>query len=266
MGEKPRVVVFIVAYQAEKTLETVLSRVPASLFSDYACSVLVIDDASKDRTFEVAREYQRAHPELPLVLRRNELNEGYGGNQKVGYAHAIAENADAVALLHGDAQYAPEELPKLVAPVCRGQADAVFGSRMLEPFAALRGGMPLYKFIGNKILTGVQNRLLGARLSEFHSGYRVYSVPLLKRLNFTLNSHDFHFDSEIIIQILNAGGRIQEVPISTRYGDEICRVNGMKYAKDVVRVSLQNVAHRARLVHQRKFEPIGPVDTDLEPG
>jgi glycosyltransferase involved in cell wall biosynthesis len=265
MGEKPRVVVFIVAYQAEKTLETVLSRVPASLFADYACSILVVDDASTDGTFEVARRYQRQHPELPLDLRRNELNEGYGGNQKVGYKHAIAENADAVVLLHGDGQYAPEELPELVAPVCRREADAVLGSRMLEPFAALRGGMPLYKFVGNKILTSVQNRLLGTTLSEFHSGYRVYSVPLLRRLNFTLNSNDFHFDSEIIIQILNAGGRILELPISTHYGDEICRVNGVKYAKDVVSVSLQHVAHRARLLRQRRFDPVGGGHTDLEP-
>jgi 2-polyprenyl-3-methyl-5-hydroxy-6-metoxy-1,4-benzoquinol methylase len=115
--------------------------------------------------------------------------------------------------------------------------------------------MPLYKYVGNKILSTVQNRLLGTKLSEFHSGYRVYSVPFLKRLQFKLNSNDFHFDSEIIIQILNAGGRILELPIPTYYGDEICRVNGLKYAKDVVRVTLENVAHRAGVLHQRRFEP-----------
>jgi glycosyltransferase involved in cell wall biosynthesis len=251
----PRVVIFIVAYQAERTLEAVLSRVPVALFSDYECSILVIDDASPDRTLEVGHRYQRRHPELPLTVLCNEFNRGYGGNQKVGYAHAIARNADAVALLHGDGQYAPEELPKLLAPVCRGEADAVFGSRMLEPLGALRGGMPLYKFLGNKLLTSMQNRLLGTGLSEFHSGYRVYSVPFLKRLRYQLNSDEFHFDSEIIIQILNAGGRILELPIATHYGNETCRVDGMKYARDVVRVTLENLAHRAGLVHQQRFDP-----------
>lgn len=254
-ARKPRVIVFIVAYQAESTLKAVLDRIPATLFSEYECSILVVDDASADRTAEVGREYKQAHPEVPLTVLRNEYNQGYGGNQKVGYTYAIAEGADAVALLHGDAQYAPEELPKLLGPVCRGEADAVFGSRMLEPFAALRGGMPLYKYVGNRILSTTQNWLLRTKLSEFHSGYRVYSVPFLKRLNFKLNSNDFHFDSEIIIQLLNAGGRIEELPIPTYYGDEICRVNGMKYAKDVVRVTLQNVAHRAGILHQRRFDP-----------
>jgi len=248
--------VFIVAYQAESTLKAVLERIPRQIFTDYECSILVVDDASEDRTLSVGREFQRAHPEIPLTVLRNEYNQGYGGNQKVGYTHAIAEGADAVALLHGDAQYAPEELPKLLAPVCSGAADAVFGSRMLERFGALRGGMPLYKYVGNKILSTVQNRLLGTKLSEFHSGYRVYSVPFLKRIHFKLNSNDFHFDSEIIIQILNAGGRITELPIPTYYGDEICRVNGLKYAKDVMHVTVQNVAHRAGVLHQRRFEPV----------
>jgi len=263
-SKKPRVVIFIVAYFAESTLESVLERIPASLWEDYDCSILVVDDASEDRTLAVGREYQRTHPHIPMTVLRNEHNQGYGGNQKVGYTHAMAEGADAVALLHGDGQYAPEELPKLLAPICRGEADAVFGSRMLETFGALRGGMPLYKYVGNKILTGVQNRLLKTHLSEFHSGYRVYSVPFLGRLQFKLNSNDFHFDSEIIIQLINAGGRILELPIPTYYGNEICRVNGMKYAKDVVAVTLQNVAHRAGLLHQRRFDPAGGKNTHYD--
>jgi glycosyltransferase involved in cell wall biosynthesis len=261
---KPKVVIFIVAYYAETTLEAVLSRIPASVFDDYDCSILVVDDASEDRTEAVGREYQRLHPEISLTVLRNEYNQGYGGNQKVGYTHALAQGADAIVLLHGDAQYAPEELPNLLAPVCRGRADAVFGSRMLSRFGALRGGMPLYKYVGNKILTGVQNALLGTKLSEFHSGYRVYSGPFLQRIQFKLNSNDFHFDSEIIIQILNAGGRILELPIPTYYGDEICRVNGMKYAKDVVSVTLQNVAHRAGLLYQRRFDPLDGKNTHYD--
>jgi len=254
MPQKPRLLIFVIAYYADSTLKKVLERIPAAVFAEYDCEVLVVDDASKDRTFEIGREYQAAHPEIRMTVLRNEYNQGYGGNQKVGYAYAIAAGFDFVAMVHGDGQYAPEELPRLTAPLRDGRADAVMGSRMLERFGALRGRMPLYKFVGNKILTAIQNRLLGARLSEFHSGYRVYSVAMLKRLPFRLNSNDFHFDTEIIIQLLNAGARIVELPIPTYYGDEISRVNGLKYAKDVLVATTANAFHRANLLHQRRFD------------
>jgi glycosyltransferase involved in cell wall biosynthesis len=252
---RPRLLIFIVAYYAESTLRWVLDRVPEALFEAYDCEILVVDDASKDRTFEVGTEYQREHASVRMTVLRNEYNQGYGGNQKVGYAYAIAQGFDFVALVHGDGQYAPEELPKLLAPLASGRADAVFGSRMLKPGHALKGGMPLYKYVGNRILTTLQNALLGSSLSEFHSGYRIYSVEALTRIPLRLNSNDFHFDTEIIIQLLNAGARILELPIPTYYGDEICRVNGMKYAGDVLWATLQNVAHRAGVRYQRRFDP-----------
>jgi 2-polyprenyl-3-methyl-5-hydroxy-6-metoxy-1,4-benzoquinol methylase len=213
-----------------------------------------VDDASEDRTFEIGREYREAHPEIRMTVLRNQFNQGYGGNQKVGYSFAIAQGFDLVAMVHGDGQYAPEQLPALAAPLRDGEADAVFGSRMMDRFGALKGGMPLYKYVGNKILSTLQNRLLRTKLSEFHSGYRVYSVKLLERIPFRLNSNDFHFDTEIIIQVLNAGGRILEKPIPTYYGDEISRVNGMKYAKDVMLATLQNVLHRSQILYQRRFD------------
>jgi glycosyltransferase involved in cell wall biosynthesis len=251
---KKRLLVFVVAYHAESTLTTVLERIPPALFDTYDCEILVIDDASADRTFEIGREYKGQHPEVPLTVLRNELNQGYGGNQKVGYSYAIAEGFDIVALLHGDAQYAPEKLPDLAAPVAAGEAEAVFGSRMMVPGAAIKGGMPLYKYVGNRILTSVQNFVLGTRLSEFHSGYRIYSVAALAKVPFRLNSNDFHFDTEIIIQLLNAKARIVELPIPTYYGDEICRVNGMKYAGNVLTATLRNAAHRAGVLYQRRFD------------
>ena len=189
-----------------------------------------------------------------MTVLRNEYNQGYGGNQKVGYAFALAEGFDFVAMVHGDGQYAPEELPRHVAPLRDGEADAVFGSRMLEGHAALKGGMPLYKYVGNRVLTAAQNALLGTRLSEFHSGYRIYSTRALARIPFRLNSNDFHYDTEIIIQLLNAGLRIKELPIPTYYGDEICRVNGMKYAKDVMVATVQNFLHRSGVLYQRRFD------------
>jgi glycosyltransferase involved in cell wall biosynthesis len=256
---RPRLLVFVIAYYADKTLKQVLERIPRGIFDEYDCEVLVVDDASLDRTFEIGREYRAAHPEIRMTVLRNEFNQGYGGNQKVGYAFAIAHGFDFVAMVHGDGQYAPEELPNLAVPLREGRADAVFGSRMIDRFGALRGGMPLYKYVGNKILSTVQNRLLGTRLSEFHSGYRVYSTAILRRIPFQLNSNDFHFDTEIIIQLLNAGGRIVELPIPTYYGDEISRVNGMKYARDVVKATLQNVLHRRNILYQRRFDT-GPQD------
>ncbi len=254
--EKQRLLIFVIAYYAESTLKKVLERIPRKLFDQFDCEVLIVDDGSEDRTFAIGREYKEAHPEMRLTVLRNELNQGYGGNQKVGYSYAIAEGFDFVAMLHGDGQYAPEELPRLMEPLQTGEADAVFGSRMMTPFGALKGGMPLYKFVGNKLLTRAQNALLRSNLSEFHSGYRIYSVAMLERIPFRLNSNDFHFDTEIIIQVMNAGGKIKELPIPTYYGDEICRVNGMKYAKDVMVATLRNAAHRSGLLYQRRFEPI----------
>jgi len=263
-ASRPRLLIFVIAYYAEKTLVSVLDRIPSSVFADHETEILVVDDASDDRTFAIGREYRQAHPGTPMTVLRNEYNQGYGGNQKVGYTFAIDRGFDLVAMVHGDGQYAPEELPTLLAPLTAGTADAVFGSRMTTAFGALRGGMPLYKYLGNRVLSAAQNALLGTRLSEFHSGYRIYSVAGLKRLAFNLNSNDFHFDTEIIIQCLNAGLRIQELPIPTYYGDEISRVNGMKYARDVMVATVQNVFHRTGLLWQRRFEPVAQGNTHYQ--
>ena len=260
LDSRPRLLVFVIAYYAEATLTSVLERIPDSIFEEYDCEVLVVDDASDDRTNEVGRAYRQAHPEIAITVLRNQFNQGYGGNQKVGYTFAIHEGFDFVAMVHGDGQYAPEELPNLVAPVRDRQADAVFGSRMMSRFGALRGGMPLYKFVGNRILTWTQNRLLGTRLTEFHSGYRVYSVAALKKISYRLNTNGFHFDTEIIIQLLNAGQKIVELPIPTYYGNEICRVNGVTYARDVLLATARNVAHRSGLLYQRRFDPVSEQD------
>src|SRR5262249_44138724 len=128
-GRRDRLLVFVIAYYAEDTLKSVLERIPASIFDDYASEILIVDDASDDRTSEIGREYQQAHPHIPMPVLRNEYNQGYGGNQKVGYEFAILERFDFVAMIHGAGQYAPEELPRLVLPLTAGTADAVFGSR-----------------------------------------------------------------------------------------------------------------------------------------
>lgn len=263
-----RLLVFVVAYYAESTLTGVLQRIPRQVFEDFDCEVLVVDDGSQDRTYEIGEEYRRQHPEIRLTVLRNELNQGYGGNQKIGYTFAIRRGFDFVALVHGDGQYAPEELPRLVAPLCEGRADAVFGSRMMRPKDALRGGMPLYKFVGNRVLTAFENLLLGTRLSEFHSGYRVYAVRALARVPFLLNTDDFHFDTEIIVQLLGARLRIVELPIPTYYGGEICRVNGLRYSWNVAVAVLRASLHRAGVLYQRRYdcEPEGNAHYELKLG
>ena len=231
-GQVPKIAVVVVAYNAESTLRDVLDRVPVD-FRERIQRVYVCDDASTDDTYQVGLDYYEGNPDYPLTVIRHDRNLGYGGNQKAGYARAIADGMDIVVLLHGDGQYAPECLPDMVAPLERGEADAVFGSRMMVRRAALEGGMPLYKYVGNRILTRFENAVLGTNLSEFHSGYRAYSTAALRRIDIAANSDGFDFDTEIIIRLVDAGYRITEIPIPTYYGDEICRVNGMQYAWDV---------------------------------
>ena len=237
----PRIGVLVVAYNAATTLAQTLSRLPDA-FTQVVEHVLVCDDASTDDTYEVGLRFKSGST-LPLTVMRHQRNLGYGGNQKVGYAWAIEHGLDIVVLLHGDGQYAPECIEDLVAPLVSGDADAVFGSRMLVRGDALRGGMPPYKYVGNRILTRIQNRLTGLALSEWHSGYRAYRVDALGDLDLTSYSDGFDFDTEIILGLAGAQKRIVEVPIPTYYGDEICRVNGISYAKDV---TLDTIRHWAR--------------------
>ncbi len=253
-----RVLIFIVAYNAEKTISSVLSRIPEALRTPNV-EVLIIDDSSKDRTFAAGLKHEQRGDGYRITILRNPVNQGYGGNQKLGYRYAIDNGYDIVALVHGDGQYAPEKLPALLGPLVQGEADAVFGSRMIKKEDALKGGMPLYKWIGNQVLTTYQNLMLGSHLSEFHSGYRLYSVAALRKIPFERNSNDFHFDTDIIVQLHFAGMRIVELPIPTFYGDEICHVNGMKYAWHCFKTMIRAAMHRKNLLYDRKFD-VGPVE------
>jgi glycosyltransferase involved in cell wall biosynthesis len=227
----PRIAVFVVAFNAETTLASTLGRIPHEYLAQVA-HVLVCDDASDDRTWEVATAFADAHPEMPLV----------------------------VVLVHGDGQYAPEELARMTAPIERGEADLVMGSRMLRRGGALRGGMPLYKFAGTKVLTFTQNRLAGVRLSEWHSGYRAFRVSLLASIPFEANSDVFDFDTQIILQVLDAGGRVVEIDIPTFYGDEVSYVNGLVYGKDIVRHSLAYWRRRRSTSRARTGAPSVPAN------
>ncbi len=233
-----KVGILVVAYEASATLESVLNRIPSD-FRSTLHTILVCDDASSDDTYQVGMRVKQSRPDLPLEVIRRPVNLGYGGNQKAGYRWMIDHGLDVVVLLHGDGQYAPEFLPRMVAPIVDGRADVVFGSRMLERGAALRGGMPKYKFVGNKILSFLQNRIAGVSLSEWHSGYRAYSVASLARVGFELNADYYDFDTQIILQMIESNQRILEIPIPTFYGDELSRVNGIRYGWRILKHTLR---------------------------
>lgn len=257
-----RIGILIVAYNAVTTLADVLRRIPDAVWKNVE-EVVVFDDASKDDTYELAVGYKTLSRLENLTVIKNEKNLGYGGNQKLGYRYFMDKGFDIVVLLHGDGQYAPEVLSHLYAPIVADEADAVFGSRMMKTYGgALQGGMPLYKYVGNQILSHLENRTLNMSLTEFHSGYRAYSLAALRQINLTKMTNDFHFDTEIIVKLNHQRFRIKEVPIPTYYGDEICYVNGMNYAADVVRSVVRysrTTAGLARYPEYAEYFPHYPI-------
>ena len=238
-----RIGILVVAYNAATTLASVLNRIPKD-FLGRVEQIIVNDDFSNDSTYLVGLGFQQDQPDFPLEIIRHPSNLGYGGNQKAGYRWAIEQELDIVVLLHGDGQYPPELLAEMVAPLERDECDAVFGSRMMVKGEARRGGMPMYKYVGNRILTAFENKVVGLDLTEWHSGYRAYNVAALRDIPFESNANGFEFDTQIIVQMHEAGKQMLEIPIPTYYGDEICYVNGLSYARDVVRDVLTYRAHK----------------------
>lgn len=245
--------IFVIAYNAERHIDKTLARIPSYLWEQIEV-VYVVDDCSKDDTTRRALDFQPPCDPKKFVVLRNRVNRRYGGNQKLGYQFAIDRGLDIVVMLHADGQYAPECLPELLGPLLRGEADVTLGSRMMRRGEARRGGMPLYKFIGNIVLTKFENALSGMRLSEFHSGYRAYRVSLLESLPIWENSDEWHFDTQILFQVHSAGARIVEVPIPTYYGDEICHVNGIAYGLNCILSSMAYALHRRGWIYLSKYD------------
>ncbi len=248
-----RIGIFVIAYNAAERLPRTVDRIPPAVM-DRVEEIFVFDDSSSDDTYRAALDYKHHKGLYKLAVYRNEKNLRYGGNQKRGYEYALARGFDIVVMLHGDGQYAPEALPLLLEPLEADQADMVFGSRMAPGCRPLKGGMPLYKYLGNHILTFLENRLTGMRLTEFHSGYRLYSCAALRQLPFTLNSDEWHFDTEILIQFKEKGLRIAERPIPTYYGTEISHVNGILYAFHCVKEALKYWLHKHGWIYVRKYD------------
>jgi glycosyltransferase involved in cell wall biosynthesis len=245
-----KIAIFIPALNAASTIVNVLDRIPAKLKQQVG-EIFVIDNDSTDNTQMVVINYRESHGLHNLEVIRNPQNMGYGGSQKIAYRRCIEKGYECVAMLHGDAQYAPELLESLIEPVAKGEADMIFGSRMKgDP---LGGGMPIIRYLGNRALTTLQNFFLGTRLSEFHSGYRVYSVKALDKVPFERFSSDYHFDTEIIILFVDQKLRVAETTIPTHYGDEKNYVNIWDYGTKVLVTTLTYFLHRKGLRRSRNW-------------
>lgn len=238
-GRAARVLVLLLAYNAERHICGVLERIPGELLNSGQVHFLVLDDASGDASVEAALRWVAERDVTNVTVLRNSVNQGYGGNQKLGFRLALECSFDFAVLLHGDGQYSPTLLPDLIDVWRRTGADVILGTRMWSTASARCGGMPAYKIVGNRILTRLQNLLTGVRLSEYHTGLRGYSTAFLRTVPFEINTNDFHFDTEILLQAFHAGARVAEFNIPTHYGDERCHVNGLKYAYNVLKATLQ---------------------------
>jgi glycosyltransferase involved in cell wall biosynthesis len=240
-----RVVVVMPARQAAATLEHTVAAIPMDVVDE----VILVDDSSTDETVRLARQ-------LPIHLVWHPHQVGYGGNQKTCYLEALQHDADVVVMLHPDGQYEPELIPRMVEPIVRGEADLVLGSRLLEPGAALAAGMPRWKYVANRFLTAIENRIMGTALSEAHTGYRAYSRRLLLTVPFLRNSHDFVFDTELLMQASHFGFTIKEVPARCRYFEDASSVGfkaGAVYGAKTLWTGVRLVLHRRGILRSRKF-------------
>ena len=241
-----KVIVVMPARQAAMTLQRTFEAIP----KDQVDEVILVDDHSTDETVNLARE-------LPLELVWHPHQVGYGGNQKTCYLQALQHGADVIVMLHPDGQYEPELIPRMVEPIVNGEADMVLGSRLAEPGVALKSGMPRWKYVANRALTGIENRMLGTHFTEAHTGYRAYSRRLLLEVPFLRNSLDFVFDSELLMQAVHFGFKVEEVPARCRYFKDASSV-GFKtsviYGTKTLWTGVRLMLHRSGLWSSRKFK------------
>lgn len=214
MSAKPKVTIVMPAYNAEQTLEATLRDIPAGTYDD----VILVDDCSRDATAELSRK-------LGIYTIRHEKNLGYGGNQKTCYKTALERGADIVVMLHPDNQYDARLVPYMTGLIRDGVCDVILGSRIRTRRECLQGGMPLYKYLMNRLLTLFENMVLGIAVSETHTGYRAFSREVLETIPFHKNSNDFVFDQQMIVQIVHFGFRMGEIPVPTRYFKEASSIS-----------------------------------------
>ena len=246
-----KVVVVLPAYNAAKTLEKTYKEIDFAIVDE----VILVDDASKDNTVDVAQRLGIRH------IVKHDQNKGYGGNQKSCYNYALKIGADIVIMLHPDYQYTPKLIPSMAYLIANDVYQVVLGSRTLGK-GALHGGMPLYKYIANRALTFFENILLNQKIAEYHTGYRAFSREILERINYRVNSEDFVFDNEMLSQIIYLGYEIAEITCPTRYFEEASSINlqrSITYGLGVLRVSLVHRLCKWGLMKRKMYEPLAPV-------
>ncbi len=242
-----RIAVVMPAYNAEKTLQATVGEVP-----ELVDVCILVDDHSKDQTVDLAHR-------LGLLVFQHDRNYGYGRNQQTCYREALAAGADIVVMVHPDYQYTPSLVPAMAGMIASGVYDMVLGSRILGS-GALKGGMPLYKYISNRFLTAFQNLFLGVKLSEYHTGFRAFSKDLLETLPLLENSDDFVFDNQMIAQAVMFGFRIGEISCPTKYFEEASSINfkrSVEYGIGVLTTTASFVAHKWHLRRIPRFDPTG---------
>jgi glycosyltransferase involved in cell wall biosynthesis len=246
MIKNKKIVVVLPAYNAEKTLERTYNEIPFDIVDD----VVLVDDCSKDNTIEVAKKIGIKH------IIRHDRNKGYGGNQKTCYDTALKLGADIVIMLHPDYQYTPKLIHSMAYLIANEVYPVVLGSRILGG-GALKGGMPLYKYIFNRFLTLTQNIIIWEKLSEYHTGYRAFSREVLETINYHANSDDFVFDNQMLSQIFYAGFEIAEITCPTKYFPEASSINfrrSVKYGLGVLKTSLVHRLNKWGILHSEMYK------------
>ena len=236
VAKKLKTIVVLPAYNAEKTLEKTVREIPQEVVEE----IILVDDESHDQTVKIARK-------LNLTVFRHHKNRGYGANQKTCYLLALKHHPDIVVMLHPDYQYDPKIIKYFVEFISEGRFDVMLGSRIRSRHEALTGGMPLYKYLGNRFLTIVENFISGYNLSEWHTGMRAYKREVLENIDFLKNSDDFLFDSQILFQIIEKGYRIGEIPVPVRYFPEASSINfkrSLKYGLGTLAVATKFLAKK----------------------
>ncbi len=236
---KKKILIFIPAYNVEKEIFSTVEKIPKEIFNKNLIKILIVNDFSTDNTFkEIDKILEKF--KYSFEVYNSKSNLGYGGVQKYAFQYAIDNGFDYVIMLHGDGQYSPEVLPNFIEKFDDESLDAVFGSRMMSYKSALKGGMPFYKFFGNIGLTFIQNLILKSKISEFHSGYRSFKIEALKKINFKDKANKYHFDTEIIIELLKNKLKILEIHIPTYYGNEVSHLKSIPYGLNVLFTTIKS--------------------------
>jgi len=245
-AERMKKAVIIPSYRAENTLHSVLERLPSEFWDDGVA--IIVNDKSPDNTGEVADGLQRLYPDVEVI--HHEVNRGYGGAQKTGLRRGLELGAGAFAVVHSDGQYAPELVLDLMLPILQGQADIVQGSRMVGG-GAREGGMPLIRYIPNRVLTTMENLVFQTKMAEFHSGYMLYSRKLLEAAPFENLQNNYNFDAEMIVVAKLLGMECTQLPIPTRYDDEVSSLDPIPYGINVLKMMGRHLAgHYKNLIKE----------------